>query len=75
MGGFESSVVVWKKRALGFLGFFLSPLLLDTLGTVAAGHPVRCGFLLSLPHSSEWKWHLQTPNTDNYSRILWESLI
>lgn len=33
------------------------------------------GFLLSLLHSSLWKWHLWTQNTDNYSHILWESLI
>lgn len=33
MGGFELSVVVWEKRALGL---FLSSLLLDTLGTAAA---------------------------------------
>lgn len=32
-------------------------------------------FLLSLLCSSVWKWHLQTRNTDNYSPILWESLI
>lgn len=34
---------------------------------------LTCRFL-SLLHSSVWKWHLQTCNTDNYSHILWESL-
>ena len=38
-------------------------------------HTDMCGLLLSLLHGSVWKWHLQTRNTDNYSHILWESLI
>lgn len=38
-------------------------------------HTDVCGFLPSLLQSSAWKWHFQSCNTDNYSHILWESLI